>query len=97
MPDLRTTRGKRDFAALRLLADAGLRRSGLCALTFEDVDEHARLSDPRLREAIRESTRPPTVPRARAAIATAARAQARSSSPRAGRRGTRRRSRRSRR
>lgn len=43
MPDLRTTRGKRDYAALRLLADAGLRRCELSALTFDDVDEHPRL------------------------------------------------------
>jgi integrase/recombinase XerD len=57
MPDLRTTRGERDYAALRLLADAGLRRFELSALTFDDVDEHPRLADPRLRDAIRDSTR----------------------------------------
>jgi integrase len=56
MPDLRATRGRRDYAALRLLADAGLRRSELCALTFEDIEVQLRFRDPRLRQAIRGST-----------------------------------------
>ena len=37
MPDIRTLRGKRDLAILRLLGDCGLRRSELCALKWQDV------------------------------------------------------------
>lgn len=37
MPDIRTPRGKRDLAIIRLLGDCGLRRSELCALRWQDI------------------------------------------------------------
>jgi len=56
MPDRRRTAGKRDLALLYLLGDAGLRRSELCALTYEDVEERRRGPDRRHRRAVIEST-----------------------------------------
>lgn len=52
MPDRRATAGKRDLAVLTVLGDAGLRRSELCALTYDDVAPVRRHRDPRLRPAV---------------------------------------------
>jgi len=52
MPDRRTRAGKRDLALLYLLGDAGLRRSELCSLTYEDVEERRRAGDRRHRQAV---------------------------------------------
>ena len=38
-PDLRTRRGRRDAAVLRVLAEAGLREAELCALRVENMKE----------------------------------------------------------
>jgi len=56
MPDRRTTQGKRDLALLHLLGTTGLRRAEAAAVTVNDVDEHPRSDDPRLRQAICDST-----------------------------------------
>lgn len=52
MPDRRTTAGKRDLAILVVLGDAGLRRSELAALTYDDIAPVRRHRDPRLRPAV---------------------------------------------
>jgi len=52
MPDRRSTAGKRDAAILVVLGDAGLRRSELAALTYDDVAPVRRHRDPRLRPAV---------------------------------------------
>jgi integrase len=49
---LATTRGHRDRVILEVLARAGLRRSELCALTWDDVVEVPRWPDARLRDAV---------------------------------------------
>jgi site-specific recombinase XerD len=54
MPDRATMRGRRDRAILEVLARAGLRRSELCALRWDDVVEVPRWPDPRLRDAVAE-------------------------------------------
>lgn len=56
MPDQRTRHGKRDLAILQLLAHAGLRRSELCALGIDDIDERRRATDGALRRAVNDST-----------------------------------------
>ena len=56
MPDRRTRHGKRDLALLHLLGSAGLRRVEAANLHLGDVDERRRASDPRLRQAIKDST-----------------------------------------
>ncbi len=51
-PDLRTTAGRRDRAIIRLAGDAGLRRSEIVRLTFDDIveerqpDRHRRAVSP---------------------------------------------------
>ena len=52
MPDRATLRGRRDRAILEVLARGGLRRSELCALSWDDVVEVPRWPDPRLRDAV---------------------------------------------
>ena len=54
MPDRATMRGRRDRAILEVLGRAGLRRSELCALRWDDVVEVPRSPDPRLRDAVAE-------------------------------------------
>jgi site-specific recombinase XerD len=54
MPDRATMRGRRDRAILEVLARAGLRRSELCALRWDDIVEVPRWRDPRLRDAVAE-------------------------------------------
>lgn len=56
MPDRRTRQGKRDLALLHLLGSVGLRRAEAAELLIGDVDERRRSSDPRLRQAIAQST-----------------------------------------
>jgi site-specific recombinase XerD len=54
MPDRATMRGRRDRVILEVLGRAGLRRSELCALRWDDVVEVPRSPDPRLRDAVAE-------------------------------------------
>lgn len=54
MPDRSSMRGRRDRAIIEVLARAGLRRSELCALRWDDVVEVPRWPDPRLRDAVAE-------------------------------------------
>jgi integrase/recombinase XerD len=54
MPDRASMRGRRDRAMLEVLARAGLRRSELCALRWDDIVEVPRWPDPRLRDAVAE-------------------------------------------
>lgn len=56
MPDRRSRIGKRDFAILSLAVRAGLRRAEVADLEFAAIEERRRLRDPRLREAVRNST-----------------------------------------
>jgi site-specific recombinase XerD len=56
MPDRRARHGKRDLALLHLLGTAGLRRAEASAVLLDDVDQHARSPDGRLRKAIPGST-----------------------------------------
>jgi integrase/recombinase XerD len=56
MPDRRTLQGKRDLALLHLLGSAGLRRAEACAVLISDVDQHARVVDGRLRQAVEHPT-----------------------------------------
>ncbi|MEA2721313.1 MAG: hypothetical protein QOJ39_3177, partial [Candidatus Eremiobacteraeota bacterium] len=50
--------GKRDLALLHLLGSAGPRRAEAAALVLGNIDERRRAADPRLRHAIKSSTRP---------------------------------------
>ena len=50
--DRRTRRGRRDLAIMLLLGQAGLRRSEVCALRYEDLEELRRHPDPRRRAAV---------------------------------------------
>ena len=52
MPDRRTVAGRRDLAVLYVLGEAGLQRSELCALSYDDVGPVRRHRDPRLRPAV---------------------------------------------
>ena len=52
MPDRRARRGRRDLAIMLLLGQAGLRRSEVCALRYEDLEELRRHPDPRRRAAV---------------------------------------------
>jgi integrase len=52
MPDRRARRGRRDLAIMLLLGQAGLRRSEVCRLRYEDLEELRRHPEPRRRAAV---------------------------------------------
>ena len=52
MPDRRARRGRRDLAIMLLLGQAGLRRSEVCALRYDDLEELRRHPEPPRRAAV---------------------------------------------